>query len=540
MKTSFITLVIIALIPMFIFSSNVDPNTISTSTNSEIVTNVKSDMGTYDPIRNTRWGTDVQVYSGNVSGISYDYDRKLHNMYSLVLTNHGSNNDSINIYKSADFGSSWYLWANYPTGTVKPKYAKLLVVDNVDTPYVTFTAIYPNSGGDLYICRILESDSSTTLLWKNYSYGRADTLLYFDAACQDSFIYVALYGKDTTIYYNSLAISETRYNIKSNSWTDPIGIYNNPISARPAIAADKNGKVYVALLENRIHNDTVNIRLKRGSNYGSSWLGTVPVTSNGDSATPLSNISIAATNDTIVWVGFEKQYSTNADWQYYYSVDGGATYSSGPTSYTTGHIFWDQHLGTMAMNKSGGILTVALKEDSTNVHNVLFGWVNPSNPSQFFGDSVTIISDYASTNSLSPVACTKITNSGTYYLENSAVLYAGWGPTDIYFDGYNFSGIKERVKTSDGVDFSISASAISNNNINIRLNLRQSAKIKVDIYGLSGYKVKTLAIGHRNSGVYNFNWNRTDNNNNRVSNGIYLIRVSADNSVKTAKISIIK
>ncbi|NIA23895.1 MAG: T9SS type A sorting domain-containing protein [Proteobacteria bacterium] len=76
--------------------------------------------------------------------------------------------------------------------------------------------------------------------------------------------------------------------------------------------------------------------------------------------------------------------------------------------------------------------------------------------------------------------------------------------------------------------------------MDIKLTLGKTANVNAVIYRLNGQKVKTLVSGERMSGVYNLRWNRRDNNNNRVASGIYLIRVSSDNNVKTAKVALIK
>ncbi|MCD6246225.1 T9SS type A sorting domain-containing protein, partial [candidate division WOR-3 bacterium] len=102
------------------------------------------------------------------------------------------------------------------------------------------------------------------------------------------------------------------------------------------------------------------------------------------------------------------------------------------------------------------------------------------------------------------------------------------------------TGVKEKVENKKNVEFSVSATSISRNNVDIKLTLGKTANVKATIYNLNGQKIKTLVSGTRESGVYNLKWNRRDSNNNRVASGIYLIRVSADNSTKTGKIVIIK
>ncbi|NIA23896.1 MAG: hypothetical protein GWP03_07065 [Proteobacteria bacterium] len=305
-----------------------------------------------------------------------------------------------------------------------------------------FGNVGSDSSGDLYVQTILESDS-TSVSWHSLSAGTVDTVYYADAAYNDSLIYIAYCAKDTSIGSSSYILAAA-YNLNNSSFQNKKSLFDDPVLAKPAIAAEGDGNVYVALLEDRFHTDTMNVRLKKSTNSGVSWLGTVSV-SNNSMDYPLGNVSIAATTDSIVWVGVDFNLGSDYNWGYYYSIDTAQTFTYSGVYSTNDHLSWDQHLGTMNISKSGSFVTVAFKEDTTGTHNVVFGWIQPSAPYHFYNDSLEVISDYAATNTFSPVACTKITHSGSYYLENSAVLYAGWGPTNVYFDGYNFTGVKEKV-----------------------------------------------------------------------------------------------
>lgn len=540
MKNVFFALMIVVLIPLFAFSNDIDPNAIP-SPNTNITTQSNYDIGAYDPVKNTRWGTDVQIYSGNVNYISYDYDRNTHNLFSLVITDHGGSEDSINIYKSADLGSTWYLWNTYTMPSVPAYTAKLLVTDNADTAWVSYVLNFQDYyGGELYWRRILESDSTDASIM-HISDLDGDTIYSFDAAYRDSMIYIAFNGKDTSVYSNAHEIIYEAYNINNGSgWINKTGLFGDPVvNASPAISAGKDGNVFVAILEDRYYQDTMNVRLKKSSDFGASWSGTVPVSNNtGDF--PLSNISCAASNDSIVWVGLTFDVNGDKNWGYYYSTDAGVTFNYSDIYYTAGHSSWDQDLGSMSMSKANSFLTVAFKEDSSSTHNVVFGYIMLSEPSHFYNDSMEVINDFWATSTFAPVAGTKITHNPYGYFDNSSVLYAGWGPQNVYFDAYNFTGVKEKVENKKNVEFSVSATSISRNNVDIKLTLGKTANVKATIYNLNGQKIKTLVSGTRESGVYNLKWNRRDSNNNRVASGIYLIRVSADNSTKTGKIVIIK
>jgi len=108
-------------------------------------------------------------------------------------------------------------------------------------------------------------------------------------------------------------------------------------------------------------------------------------------------------------------------------------------------------------------------------------------------------------------------NTGTYYAQGKGakvdIVYSSSVSDDAMFSLNSYPNPAESVST-------------------ISLNLLSSSIINVEIFDQSGIKIKTLFNGGISAGQQEFNWNLTDTENNRISPGVYFVRVhSADGSL---------
>jgi PKD repeat protein len=73
------------------------------------------------------------------------------------------------------------------------------------------------------------------------------------------------------------------------------------------------------------------------------------------------------------------------------------------------------------------------------------------------------------------------------------------------------------------------------NNLNIELNLTKQTQVEIVASDMVGNIVKTIANGNMNSGMNNIKWNT-----NNIPNGVYLLTIKSNNSIKVKKIVINK
>ena len=64
----------------------------------------------------------------------------------------------------------------------------------------------------------------------------------------------------------------------------------------------------------------------------------------------------------------------------------------------------------------------------------------------------------------------------------------------------------------------------------IKYNLKENAKIRVDIFNIKGQKLNTLVDQNKNAGYHSVVWNGNDSSGNPVSSGLYLYKLIIDNT----------
>ena len=74
----------------------------------------------------------------------------------------------------------------------------------------------------------------------------------------------------------------------------------------------------------------------------------------------------------------------------------------------------------------------------------------------------------------------------------------------------------------------------------IRYTIAKANIINLSIFSINGTLVKQLVNGYKPSGDHALTWDGSDKNNNRVSSGVYLYRLSNGDKVVSMKMVISK
>jgi hypothetical protein len=75
---------------------------------------------------------------------------------------------------------------------------------------------------------------------------------------------------------------------------------------------------------------------------------------------------------------------------------------------------------------------------------------------------------------------------------------------------------------------------------NITYDIPEVAQVTLDIYNVSGQKVRTLAQGQHEPGRYRIQWNATNDYGNPLSSGMYIYRIHAGDFVSVKKLILMK
>jgi len=120
----------------------------------------------------------------------------------------------------------------------------------------------------------------------------------------------------------------------------------------------------------------------------------------------------------------------------------------------------------------------------------------------------------------------EVTSSGTYFywlenldLDGSSMMH---GPVVVLFN-VSGSGVPP-IPVIPGVN-SIYPNPF-NPSTNIKYGVPSSGEVDLSIYNLKGQVVRTLVKESKSSGTYGAIWNGEDNHGDRVSSGIYIIKLS--------------
>ncbi len=113
-------------------------------------------------------------------------------------------------------------------------------------------------------------------------------------------------------------------------------------------------------------------------------------------------------------------------------------------------------------------------------------------------------------------------------------------------DDVRFDSTSDAVPNTNN-DVEVITSALRNNYPNpfnpettISYDLKEQGKVSIDIFNIKGQKVKTLVDANQESGNHNVVWNGRDDNNKKVSSGVYFYKMKTDNYSATKKMILMK
>lgn len=464
------------------------------------------------PWEGSDWGPDHLIYtsSGGVGeSQDFDVDPATGYLYAAFDTYH-STGDSIRVFRSTDSGVTWADWGVCTNTDGALKNAKIRVVTAGGYTWVCVLCLYDevSANDNLYMRRWRTDGSNAT--WELVD----DDVIFADMdgdIGSSGYLYVTYVPDDAE--YNIYA---ARNALSGAGWVNNVSLFSDAQTYPwPSISAGTGGVVSVAFIDTRITtNDEV--RIKRSSDSGSSWLSSEQV-SNNSGAASLEDPDIAHARGPVAWICVTFDFApANLGW--YYSTNSGATWTYGST-FAGGS--GDEYAGSMRANKGTGAVTVAYNVDPGDIVN--FTWANTSSPTSF--------STPAQINDLSASswgATAGWLSTGSY----SAVEYTSTS-YDLYFDSWDNTGI------AGGDVSSVTGLGVSPNPFmdvaTISFSLDNSGPVSIEIFDMSGRLVTTLAEGSSfASGSHSVTWNGTVSGA-PVPGGVYICRMTSQGSTQSAR-----
>ncbi|KPJ70974.1 hypothetical protein AMJ52_09230 [candidate division TA06 bacterium DG_78] len=78
------------------------------------------------------------------------------------------------------------------------------------------------------------------------------------------------------------------------------------------------------------------------------------------------------------------------------------------------------------------------------------------------------------------------------------------------------------------------------NNTNISYSIAKPGHVSLAIYDICGRLVRILVEEKKDAGFYRVSWGGNDNNNRKVANGVYFIKLTSGNFVSVKKVTLVR
>ncbi|MEO0128140.1 MAG: T9SS type A sorting domain-containing protein [candidate division WOR-3 bacterium] len=471
-----------------------------------------------------RWGNDILIDDKEVGeGQDFDEDEVDHAIYVAFDTYH-STNDSLVVYKSTNGGDTWNLFIiglNTDGYIGNPKVR--VVRDAGGQSWVVFLGIWyePTGARQLWSRRVRTDGTGAT----------------FEQIAADSVLFADIDGDIGTGAWCYCTYSKIEPDGQYQIWTarnalDGTGWQNNsaqfvnmPINPYPAIAAGAGGNVGIAFIDS-FYTTTQEVRIKRSTNYGQSWLNSEPVSNNAGAAIlRYPDIGYTHGSTQTGWIFVTFKWPTEDNIAYYYSTNSGVnwTYGTVITPATA-----NENMSTLRCYKSTGTGAITVAYNCDPGDSTMFTWAMSTTPTNF--DNGVKINDYGATG-LWPPTAGWVTHGGIY----SAIIYsamsAGYRP---YFDWFGNTGIAEENKQVKSLLLSLSPNP-SNGPAKLSYTTKNPGIVKISLYDESGRLIDNIVNETKSAGTYTLNLD-----NRELPNGIYFVRVETPEGTATKTMTIVR
>jgi len=142
------------------------------------------------------------------------------------------------------------------------------------------------------------------------------------------------------------------------------------------------------------------------------------------------------------------------------------------------------------------------------------------------------------TDSLDNVGCVRQTSDGGYVVAG----YTDYnGNLDIYLiklkpEG---SGIEEEITTGLFTLFPADPNPFTSKTI-VRYELANATNVNVSIYNMLGQKVRDLYSGRQSSGIHSVSWDGRGDSGEKLSSGIYFLKIKAGEKEASRKVTLVR
>lgn len=81
---------------------------------------------------------------------------------------------------------------------------------------------------------------------------------------------------------------------------------------------------------------------------------------------------------------------------------------------------------------------------------------------------------------------------------------------------------------------------VADKNVTVKYGVPRTSNVSIKVYNVAGSVVKTLVSGEQKPGMYNIVWNGNTESGQRISQGVYFVRMIAPEFKATKKLVLVK
>jgi hypothetical protein len=497
------------------------------------------------PFQQDWYSTDVQIFSGSLSPATSFRNVELNqaedgNLYTVVKR--PGSPGAFNIYRSTNGGATWPFLITYNTGSGYIGSISMLLESrsnsNPDSTrilvYFTFSSSSNLDNAALYVLNVLRGGSGGVILPVGNPGG--GNKLEYVSACSDGMYYSsATYMHAVVREVTNAGVYVGLRHYRTTNWgathtVSTINTINDDYYPAAAFSRENgaNDSIYIAV-ERRVTSTEYELRLIATHEVPTSNFRTYYITS------AVSGIKYEKPAITIVQqnINIPRKIlvtsTRNRNPRYHYSSNSGATWVIDQLMGTSSTVTADfTTCNSDSLTAGGQYAIMGFVTDDGDSVNVKQLTIPPSITYNYYKRN---------SNQSSGVVAPSTTIYKVGTTKHSAFAYAGFGPSNIFFNAEQlFTGIEPiGNNVPDRFELSQNYPNPFNPVTNINFSIPKTGMVKLVVYDITGKQVQELVNGNYNAGSYKVDFNAA-----LLASGVYFYKIETEGFTDVKKMMLIK
>ncbi|RKX66948.1 hypothetical protein DRP44_03145 [candidate division TA06 bacterium] len=497
---------------------------------STITTNNSPDFGDMDNSsyrEGNRWSDDILIMSKGVPTwgvLSTDVDETNQDIYVSLLVPHSGQDDTIYTYRSTDGGRNWSPFWTYQGSSIAGGIIdqEILVGHSTGGTWVYNFMMFDGSGSNsdngLYVHWMRPDGSDAG--WFNIIPG-GDSLVRFsvDRNIEDPECFFIAYETNNAHVRRIMSSDSCR------TWGNAGYVSSN--GTRPSVAAGGDGYVYIAYQDSSSSAITV-IRYTNNQISPAIDYFVVDTSSYGIYEPTVAAARTAPGDSQVAWILYSRTNSIgNKSIRRTYTTDGGNSWIT-PTIWSPvnqAHTTWNMVHPYIRVSYNSDLARAVATIRETDFDSLVYAYSTNDDPDTWSGRA--ILNEHRMTGEFSARVSYSNDCLGGY------IVYREYNSANIWFDAYNWTGIKTSKTTKNSLITLNLAPNPAKGKTTLSYTLTEAGNVSIALFDIKGSLVKSIYNGYQNPGNHSINIEK------HLLPGIYFIKLNAGSSTYTKSLTIL-